>query len=147
MKKKHKLISRFKNIKMDSTSSDAVRIRTEKCEYAKEILREDALGMQDDNFLKLIDSNKLLKITGFDLNQIIVHSYFSLPERSSIRKMRRVLINRATAKKSGIKKNKEFLELKEVINDMKMESQTLRMEKYSLQLEIHELQAKMLGRN
>ena len=117
----------------------------EKCICVKEILKVGFLDMNCESLLGIIDKEKLIDISGFNLNQLIENDVFSFGERMMIRKMRRTMINRRTAKKSGLKKkNRDKLFEDEILELLKLRK-SLRIEKIELQKEINKMSVALIN--
>ena len=77
----------------------------------------------------MIDEEKLISISGSKLNEIMQNEYLDFIEKNNIRKMRRILINRGTAKRSGVKKKTEYDSLEREVTELTEQRQMLRIEK------------------
>ena len=126
-------------------SQRVCKVSFEKCICVKEILKIGFLDMEYESLIDLIDGEKLVNISGFNLNQLIESDHFSFEERDMIRKMRRTMINRGTAKKSGLKKkHRERLFEDEILELLKLRK-SLRIEKIELQKEINEMSVALIN--
>ena len=111
----------------------------EKCKCVEDILKDGYLEMKDRTLLQMIDEAKLIRISGSKLNAIMQNEYFNSSERNNIRKMRRIVINRGTAKQSRIRKKSEYDLLEREVTELSELRQKLRIEKMELRKEINEM--------
>ena len=125
--------------------TEHLEVSLEKCECAEAILKEGHLEMRHETFSQMIDEEKLINISGSKLNEIMQNEFFDIRERKKIRKMRRILINRGTAKKSGLRKKTEFDVLEREVTELTGLRQMLRIEKINLQKEINEMTVAFIG--
>ncbi|KAI6653566.1 hypothetical protein LOD99_3461 [Oopsacas minuta] len=122
-----------------------MRVSIEKCRSAKEILKVGFLEMKCSSFLDIIDEEKLVKISGCYLNQLMENDHFSYFERKNIRELRRINVNRGTAKKSGLKKKNAYKFLEDEITELQKVRRNLRIEKIELQREINEMSVGLIS--
>ena len=111
----------------------------EKCKCVEDILKDGYLEMKDRTLLQMIDEAKLIRISGSKLNAIMQNEYLNSSERNNIRKMRRIVINRGTAKQSRIRKKSEYDLLEREVTELSELRQKLRIEKMELRKEINEM--------
>ena len=98
-----------------------------KCRRAIVILKANypILFQQGNEFLEMVDVDKLVYTKAAELNPILDTKLFSEHEKNWIRESRRKAINRKTAAESRDRKKEEFLGLKFGLSDLKEEKLTL----------------------